>query len=105
MAIGGMPDHLHLLTSLPKNVALADFVRTIKTKSNGWLKKADPYYVSFAWQTGYGAFSVSPTLLHKTTSYIQHQKEHHQKRTFADEYRLFLQLSGIAYDERYFLAD
>ena len=59
--VGGMPDHVHILSSMPKTLSLADFVRTIKADSSKWIKTLDDYYLSFAWQEGYGAFSVSPS--------------------------------------------
>ena len=63
IAIGGMTDHIHILASVPKQLALSDFTRIIKTNSPKWLKTLDKYYRLFSWQTGYGAFAVSPTLL------------------------------------------
>lgn len=103
--IGGMPDHVHILASLPKTMSLADFVRTIKAHSSKWIKTLNDSYQTFAWQEGYGAFSVSPTLLNKTIRYIQGQSEHHKKRTFIEEYKLFLEAYGIDYDERFAFTD
>lgn len=99
--IGGMPDHVHILTSLPKMMSLSDFVRKVKAESSGWIRQLSPAYHQFHWQEGYGAFSVSPSLLDQTIQYIRHQETHHRKRTFNEEYRLFLEAYGIAYDERY----
>lgn len=67
--VGGMPDHIHILSSLPKTLSLADFVRTIKADSSKWIKALDDCYQSFAWQEGYGAFSVSASQM-KTQSVI-----------------------------------
>lgn len=103
--IGGMPDHVHIFTSLPKTLALTDFVRAIKANSSKWIKEIDNYYHSFVWQEGYGAFSVSPSLAEKTMNYIRGQKEHHKKRTFKEEYSLFLDAYGIQYDEHYTFDD
>jgi REP element-mobilizing transposase RayT len=103
--IGGMPDHMHILTSLPKTMSLAEFVRAVKADSSKWMKQLDPSYNTFAWQEGYGAFSVSPSLIDKTVKYIRGQAEHHKKRTFQEEYRLFLEAYGIEYDERYAFGD
>jgi len=66
--IGGMTDHVHILTSLPKTVSLADFVRAVKADSSKWMKQLAPCYAAFAWQEGYGAFSVSPSLIDKTVN-------------------------------------
>ena len=103
--IGGMPDHIHILSSLPKTLSLADFVRMIKADSSKWIKTLDDYYLSFAWQEGYGAFSVSPSQMKNTINYILHQQEHHKKRTFIEEYKLFLEAYGIDYDERFAFKD
>ena len=103
--VNGMPDHVHILCSLPKTSALSDFVRTIKAESSKWLKHVDNHYAKFAWQEGYGAFSVSPTLLKKTENYIMQQREHHKKRDFAEEYKLFLDVNGVQYNERFVLED
>ena len=103
--IGGTEDHVHLLTSLPKTMALTDFVREIKAHSSVWIKQLNHHYKQFAWQDGYGAFSVSPTLLDKTIEYIRKQEEHHKKRNFQEEYKLFLEAYGIKYDERYVFSD
>ena len=103
--IGGMPDHIHILSSLPKTISLADFVRTIKADSSKWIKTLDNSYHSFAWQEGYGAFSVSPSQMRNTINYIVRQPEHHKKRTFIEEYKLFLDAYGIEYDERYAFGD
>ena len=99
--VGGTEDHIHILSSLPKNMSIADFVRTIKSESSKWMKTIDASYANFAWQDGYGAFSVSPSILDKTKAYIQEQKKHHERRTFRDEYRAFLVASGVSFDERY----
>lgn len=103
--IGGTTNHVHILTSLPKSSALTDFVRDIKANSSRWIRQLDTHYIPFAWQDGYGAFSVSPFLLDKTILYIRNQEEHHRKRTFQEEYRLFLDAYGITYDERYAFGD
>lgn len=105
MEIGGMKDHVHIFMSLPKTVALTDFVRDIKANSSRWIKQIDHYYAPFAWQDGYGAFSVSPSLSEKTVNYIRNQKEHHRKRSFREEYKLFLDAYGIDYDEKYAFSD
>ena len=103
--VGGMPDHIHILSSLPKTLSLADFVRTIKADSSKWIKTLDDYYQSFAWQEGYGAFSVSASQMKHTISYIMGQAEHHKKRTFIEEYKLFLEAYGIEYDEMFAFKD
>ena len=103
--IGGVADHIHILTTLPKTVAVSDFVRTIKAKSSKWLKTVDAYYEFFQWQEGYGAFSVSPSLMERTKKYIFTQAEHHKNKTYRDEYGETLDAYGIKYDERYAFGD
>ena len=104
-AVGGVCDHIHILTTLPKTVAMSDFVRAIKAKSSKWLKKVDVYYEFFQWQEGYGAFSVSPSLMERTTNYIFTQAEHHETKTYHDEYGEMLKAYGIDYDEYYAFRD
>ncbi len=103
--IGGVSDHIHILSSLPKIMSIADFVRTIKIDSTKWIKTIDDKYQSFAWQNGYGAFSVSPTNIPKVMEYIKKQPEHHRIKTFEEEYRTILDAYGIVYDERYIFND
>lgn len=105
LAVGGMPDHVHMLSSLPKTMSLADFARTIKAESSKWMKSLDPSYARFAWQDGYGAFSVSASVLPKTVEYIQNQAEHHRRRSFEEEYRTLLVASGVEFDERFAFGD
>ena len=103
--VGGCCDHVHILASLPKTMSLSDFVRIIKSSSSKWIKTIDAKYRMFSWQDGYGAFSVSPTLLDKTIKYIRLQKEHHNRQTVREEYKLFLDAYGVEYDEQYILDD
>ena len=100
LIVGGRPDHVHVLFSLPQTVALADYMRVIKAKSSHWLKGVSDRYAHFAWQEGYGAFSVSPTLVEKTVKYIANQEEHHRRMTFREEVMRFFEAYGIEYDER-----
>ena len=103
--VGGINDHVHILASLPKSMSVVDFVRTVKAESSRWMKSLDRSYSGFAWQDGYGAFSVSPSVLPKTVEYIKRQREHHKRRSFESEYRALLVASGVAFDERYAFGD
>ena len=103
--INGVEDHIHILCVMSKNIALAKFVEEIKRHSSRWIKTKDPHYIKFAWQGGYGGFSVSPSLLDKTKEYIARQEEHHKKMSFKDEYLLFLKEYGIEYNEQYLWTD
>ena len=99
--INGTDDHIHVLCVMSKNIALAKLVEEIKRQSSRWIKDIDNCYKTFAWQGGYGGFSVSPSLHDKTKRYIENQEEHHKKMTFQEEYLMFLNEYGIEYDERY----
>ena len=103
--INGMPDHIHIFCSLSKNIAAAKLVEDIKRHSSRWIKTISEHYKDFAWQSGYGIFSVSPSLYDKTVQYISNQKNHHQKLSFKDELLMFLKQYNIDYDERYLWTD
>ncbi len=88
--VGGMPDHVHLLTEIPRTITVADFLQKIKSTTSHRLGPADAPSSPFAWQRGYGAFSVSRSQMPVVAQYIQRQEEHHQKMTFDDELRKLL---------------
>ena len=104
LTVGGITNHIHILATMPKTMSVSDFVKTIKANSSRWLKSIDSYYESFAWQEGYGAFCVSPSLLTKTIRYIETQEQHHHKESIRAEFKRFLEANGIEYDERYLLS-
>jgi putative transposase len=85
--VGGVADHVHIVTTLPRTVSQAEFIEHIKKTSSKWIKALDPRYRSFFWQRGYGAFSVSPSQLDSVLDYVNKQQEHHRTRTFREEYR------------------
>ena len=99
-AVGGVADHVHLLLGLRATHCLADVVREFKASSSRWMH-TDAGMPAFAWQEGYGAFTVSPTHRDAVQRYIARQEEHHRTRTFQEEYVDFLQRGGVEYDERY----
>lgn len=102
IVVGGISDHVHILVNMPKTLSVSDFVRTIKAGSSKWIKSIDEqYYRHFAWQDGYGVFSVSQSLVPKTEQYIRNQQSHHHKMTWREEYILFLKEYELDYDERY----
>ena len=103
--INGIEDHLHILCIMSKNIALAKLLEEIKRHSSRWIKTKDSYYNNFAWQGGYGGFSVSPSLHEKTKRYIENHKTHHKKMSFKEEYLLFLKEYGIEYNEEYLWRD
>ena len=99
--MGGTTNHIHLLCTLNKNLALSKLVATIKANSSKWLHQKDGYYRAFAWQDGYGAFSVSQSVVEKTTEYIKAQEEHHKKADAREELIAVLKAYNIEYDDRY----
>ena len=101
LAAGGMPDHVHLLVSLNKQVALADLLRHSKSSSSKWLHDTFSEMRGFAWQSGYGAFAVSHSNLPEVKRYIANQAEHHFARSFQEEFIALLTKHEIEYDERY----
>ena len=99
-AIGGVADHVHLLIGLRATARLADVVRDVKAVSSRWVH-SEIGERTFAWQEGYGAFTVSASQCRAVREYIARQEEHHRKRTFQEEYIELLQRSGVEYDERH----
>jgi len=98
--INGTDDHIHLLISLPPSVSISEALRFIKANSSGWVHDKWPQ-ISFAWQLGYGAFSVSKTNAPEVLKYIGNQEYHHRKVTFKDEFVEFLRTHDVSYDDRY----
>ena len=98
-SIGGPGDHVHVLLGLKATHTLADVVRQMKRGSSAWIHQHG--VGKFAWQEGYGAFTVSPSQLSKVQRYTANQIEHHRKKTFEEEYLDLLRVSGVEYDERY----
>jgi putative transposase len=101
LEINGIPDHVHLLIRESKSVADQDFIGQLKGESSRWMNKTFPEGSRFAWQSGYGWFSVSAKDVDAAASYVRNQKEHHQTVTFQDEYRKFLKQYKVEFDERY----
>ena len=101
LALNSVADHVHILFSLHRTVALSTVVEDAKKSSSKWLKTQSPALATFAWQAGYGAFSVSESSVEAVTRYIDTQTEHHRKVTFQDEFRVFLTKHNLEYDERY----
>lgn len=94
-------DHIHILCSLHRTISQANLVKEIKVKSSMWMKTKEAKYNDFAWQNGYGVFSVSNGHKDRVSKYIELQEELHQKSTFQEEYRSFLDSQGVAYAEKF----
>ncbi|HXT10267.1 MAG TPA: transposase [Candidatus Angelobacter sp.] len=92
-------DHVHALIDLPTNLCIEDVVHLFKGASSHWINEQNLIPGKFAWGRGYGAFSVSESAVPEVTDYIQGQEEHHRKRTFADELKLFVERYGLEWRE------
>jgi REP element-mobilizing transposase RayT len=99
--VGGVADHVHLAVRLSRTRLVADVAKEVKTASSRWVKTQDASLADFAWQQGYGVFSLGMTQKETLLRYIDTQEARHRLRTFQDEYRDFLTKNGIEYDERY----
>ncbi len=101
ITVGGYLDHIHILCKLHRPISQSDLVKTIKSHSSIWMKQQGRKYSQFYWQDGFSVYSVSPSEVDRLVKYINNQKEHHQKKTFKEEYLDFLNFYGVEYDERY----
>jgi REP element-mobilizing transposase RayT len=101
LTIGGTANHVHLLVSLSKNVALSGLVMNVKKDSSKWIKTKGVGFRDFHWQDGYGAFTVGESQVAALSKYIARQKEKHRNMTFEEEFIRFLEKYGISYDPQY----
>ncbi|HEU5335419.1 MAG TPA: IS200/IS605 family transposase [Terriglobales bacterium] len=95
---GGTANHLHILLVLPSDMSLSKAVQVLKANSSRWLGE---HGIDFAWQEGYGAFSVSASQLGAVREYIQNQAAHHQQRNFEEEFITLLKKCGVPYDPKH----
>ncbi len=100
--INGVEDHIHILSDLHPSIALADFVRDIKTSTSIWLKQTGKFPYFEGWADGYAAFTYSVREKEKLINYIKNQQIHHKKSTFEQELRILLDEEGIKIDDRFF---
>lgn len=101
LAVGGVEDHIHILISMPATLSISRTVQLIKGGSSRWIHETFPEQRDFAWQEGYGAFSVGISGVKDTIAYIETQAEHHRTRTYEEELVSFLKRHGMEYDERF----
>jgi REP element-mobilizing transposase RayT len=99
--VGGVEDHVHLLCALSRTCEPAAMIKEAKRASSLWLKTRGPELQNFAWQNGYGIFSVGFSQIDSVRKYIAGQEEHHRKTSFQDEFRQLLSRYEITFDERY----
>ena len=101
LAIGGIENHVHLLISLSKNIALCDFMETLKKDSSKWIKTQGRTFHDFHWQDGYAAFSIGESQVRAVTAYIHGQKERHKTMTFEEELVALARRYGVEFDPRF----
>lgn len=99
--INSVEDHVHVLFQLGRTASISDVVEEVKKHSSRWLKPRGVELAQFAWQAGYGAFSVSQKEVPSVVRYIADQEEHHRNATFQEEYLAILNEHNVEYDERY----
>lgn len=99
--INGLEDHVHMLMSLAADVAVSECLRVVKTNSSRWMHERFGNHRQFAWQTGYGAFSVSASNETQVVKYIRDQERHHRGMTYEEEFIVLLRKHGVAFDERF----
>jgi len=99
--IGGTSNHVHVACRMSRTVSVAKLVEEMKKSSSGWYKTVDGGCSDFAWQAGYGAFSIGPSAIDRLTEYIDKQAEHHETHTYQQEYLTILSHYGVEHDERY----
>jgi putative transposase len=102
IATGGTANHVHLLMTLAPTSRLSEVIQKVKANSSRWMGEQGK---SFEWQKGYGAFSVSPSMLEVVKAYVLNQEEHHRKRSFEEEFLALLKKSGVAFDQTRVFAD
>lgn len=101
LGINGMDEHAHVLTKLRPDKSVSDVLRDLKSNSSGWMHDVFPDAANFAWQRGYGAFTVSASQIPSVQRYIADQKLHHQKRTFEEEFVELLIKNDVEFEEKY----
>jgi putative transposase len=99
--INSMPDHLHMFFGMRPHQSLSDLMRIVKGDSSEWINSQKLTSSLFRWQEGFGGFSYEKSSINRVATYIQNQEKHHQKKTFLQEYKEFLDRFEIEYDERY----
>ena len=101
LLINSVADHVHILFELARTVSVSAAVEEVKKSSSRWIKTQGAEFAGFSWQAGYGAFAVSESNVDVVRDYVANQREHHRKKSFQEEYRVFLERHRLAFDERY----
>jgi REP element-mobilizing transposase RayT len=95
LRIGGLEDHLHLVIDLPPTMLVSKAVQLLKGSSSRWIRQTFPELEAFRWQDGYGAFTISPSVLPATIRYVEQQRRTHEIRTYLEEFQQLLQVHGL----------
>ena len=101
IAIGGMPDHIHILIGIRPDMTLSNLIRDVKANSSKFINEKRWVIGKFSWQEGFGAFSYSQSQLNSVANYIKNQEKHHSKKTFREEYLEMLKNFDVEYDPKY----
>lgn len=99
--VNGTKDHVHLLMNLRADISVSECVRVVKANSSRWVHETQPRRSAFAWQTGYGAFTVSASNENAVFQYIQNQEKHHQRISFKEEFVALLRKHRVPFDEKF----
>ncbi len=105
MRINCMEDHMHILIGMNAKMSVSELMRDVKANSSRFINENKFTPIKFEWQSGFGAFSVSPRHVHKVSNYISNQEEHHRKKIFKEEYVELLIDHGVDYNPEYLFAD
>jgi REP element-mobilizing transposase RayT len=105
IAIGGMPDHIHILIGVRPSQSISDLMQDVKGNSSKWINEKRYLNTKFEWQEGYGAFSYSKSQINDVVNYINNQETHHAKKSFKEEYLEILKKFEVDYDEKYVFGD
>ena len=101
LQVGAVDDHIHALCRLARTLPVSKLLEEVKKSSSRWIKSVDPRYADFAWQAGYGAFSVCESHAAAVRRYIANQAAHHRRVSFEEEFRRLLRMHNVPFDERY----
>jgi Transposase and inactivated derivatives len=101
LMVNGTADHVHILAKLRQDKALSKTIGELKANSSGWISRTFKGATGFAWQQGYGAFTVKESQVPKVRRYIERQEKHHHSVSFLEEFKVILKAHGLPFDERY----
>jgi putative transposase len=102
LCVNGIADHVHILAKFRPDKSVSQVVSNIKSRSSGWIHRTRADLAAFAWQTGYGAFTLGPVQVPDVRRYIENQEEHHRREPYDQELRMMLKLAGLDVDDRFY---